>query len=427
MKSPLSIWRRLRLFLIEVRESFFMAMNALTAHKLRSALTLLGVLIGVFSIIIVMTAMRAMKSDIEREMSRLGTQTFMVRKWPGIYFGGPEGFEKYWRRKNITLVQAQQVEARATLPRSVGIETMFWGGQIESQYKKTAPTVNLFGETAGSFPARNWLLAEGRVLLDVDVEGARDVCVLGDTLAKDLFPLGSAVGQRLKINGFNYVVVGVLQKKGSSLGGDQDNFAVVPITAGMNRFGVSQWARSMNILVQARDQASYEDTVEQVRGIMRMLRKVAPGKEDDFEIFSNDSLIAQFNSFTRAVRLGVSLVSSIALLAAGIGIMNIMLVSVTERTREIGIRRAVGARKRNIMTQFIIEAVVLCEVGGVIGVVLGILGGNTAAYFLKRPAVVPIDWVIIGLVICSIVGIVFGTYPAYKAANLDPIDSLRYE
>ncbi len=427
MKLPVSNRRPLSLLLTEIRESFFMAMNAITAHKLRSGLTLLGVLIGVFSIIIVMTAMRAMKSDIEREISRLGTQTFMVRKWPGIYFGGPEGFEKYWRRKNITLAQAEQVAARATLPRNVGIETMFWGGQIESQYKKTAPTVNVFGETAGSFPARNWLLAEGRLLFDADVDGARDVCVLGDSLAKSLFPLGSAVGQRLKINGFNYLVVGVLEKKGGSLGGNQDNFAVVPITAGMNHFGLSQWARSMNILVQARDQASYEDTAEQVRGILRTIRKVRPGQEDDFEIFSNDSLIAQFNSFTRAVRLGVSLISSIALLAAGIGIMNIMLVSVTERTREIGIRRAIGARKRNIMTQFIIEAVVLCEVGGVIGVVLGILGGNVAAILLKRPAVVPVDWVVIGLVICSIVGIVFGTYPAYKAANLDPIESLRYE
>jgi putative ABC transport system permease protein len=427
MKGAMSTRHRALLLLAEIRESFFMAMTALTAHKLRSALTLLGVLIGVFSIIVVMTAMRVMKSDIEREMSRLGTHTFMVRKWPGIYFGGPEGFEKYWKRKNITLAQARHVESRATLARSVGIETTFWGGQLESQYTKTAPTVNLFGETAGSFPARNWILAEGRLLHDTDVDGARDVCVLGDSLAKTLFPFASPVGQRLKINGFNYVVVGVLEKKGASLHGDQDNFAVVPITAGMNRFGVSQWARSMNILVQARDQASYNDTVEQVRGIMRMLRKVRPGKEDDFEIFSNDSLIAQFNSFTRAVRLGVSLVSSIALLAAGIGIMNIMLVSVTERTREIGIRRAVGARKRNIMTQFIIEAVVLCELGGIIGVALGVLGGNATAYFLERPAVVPVDWVVIGLVICSIVGIVFGTYPAYKAANLDPIESLRYE
>ena len=419
--------KRKTILLAELRESFTMAMSALTTHKLRSALTLLGVLIGVFSIIVVMTAMRVMKSNIESQISRLGSQTFMVRKWPGIFFGGSEGFEKYWRRKNITLAQAQQLTAKATLPRSVGVETVFWGGQIETRYKKSPPTVQLFGETPGSFPARNWSLKEGRLLLDVDVDGARDVCVLGNGLATNLFPFGSPVGERLKINGFNYTVVGLLEPKGGSLGGNQDNFAVVPITAGMNRFGLTQWARSLNILVQARDQANYDDTVEQVRGIMRLVRKVPPGKEDDFEIFSNDSLIAQFNSFTMAVRLGVSLISSISLLAAGIGIMNIMLVSVTERTREIGIRRAVGARKRNIMAQFIMEAIVLCEVGGVIGVVLGILGGNATSYFLKLPPVVPVDWIVIGLVICSIVGIVFGTYPAYKAANLDPIDSLRYE
>ncbi|HXT39146.1 MAG TPA: FtsX-like permease family protein, partial [Candidatus Angelobacter sp.] len=154
---------------------------------------------------------------------------------------------------------------------------------------------------------------------------------------------------------------------------------------------------------------------------------VPPGQDDDFDILSNDSLISQFNTFTRAVRMGVALVSSIALLAAGIGIMNIMLVSVTERTREIGIRRAVGAKKRNIMTQFIMEAIVLCEVGGVIGVALGIIGGNVAAILLKVPLVVPVDWIIFGLLICSVVGIVFGTYPAFKAANLDPIESLRYE
>ena len=158
-----------------------------------------------------------------------------------------------------------------------------------------------------------------------------------------------------------------------------------------------------------------------------MLRKVPPGKKDDFEIFSNDSLISQFNSFTLAVRVGVAVISSISLLAAGIGIMNIMLVSVTERTREIGIRRAVGAKKRNVMTQFVMEAVILCQIGGLMGVALGILGGNLAAFYLKLTPVIPVDWVVIGLVICSIVGIVFGTYPAYKAANLDPIESLRYE
>jgi putative ABC transport system permease protein len=402
-----------------------MAMGAIAAHKLRSALTLLGVLVGVFSIIVVMTAMRVMKNDIEKEISQLGSQTFMVRKWPGIYFGGPEGFEKYWRRKNITLAHGLQVEAKATLAKSVGFETTFWGGQVETRYKKSAPGVQMFGESTGSFSARNWTLREGRILLDMDVDGARDVCVLGHSLATNVFPFGSPVGERVKLNGINYTVVGVLEPKGGSMGGNQDNFAVVPVTTGMNRFG--RWNRSLNILVQCRDRELYDETVEQVRGILRVARKVPPGQEDDFEIFSNDSMIEQFNTFTRAVRLGVAFVSSIALLAAGIGIMNIMLVSVTERTREIGIRRAIGARKRNIMTQFIMEAIILCEVGGVIGVVLGILGGNATAYFLKLTPVVPVDWIIIGLLICSIVGIIFGTYPAYKAANLDPIDSLRYE
>src|SRR5258708_2106780 len=165
--------KRKTILLAELRESFSMAMGALTAHKLRSALTLLGVLVGVFSIIVVMTAMRVMKSDIEKEISQLGGQTFMVRKWPGIYFGGPDGFEKYWRRKNITYAQGLQVQEKATLATAVGIEATFWGGQVETRYKKTAPNVQLFGESPGSFGARNWLLEEGRLLVAIDVESTR--------------------------------------------------------------------------------------------------------------------------------------------------------------------------------------------------------------------------------------------------------------
>jgi putative ABC transport system permease protein len=420
MKSHRSIF-----FLTEAHESFLMAMNAITAHKLRSALTLLGVLIGVFSIIVVMTAMRVLKSSIETQMSQLGSQTFAIQKWPQVQFSGPAGWEKFWRRKHITLAHGKAVQDRATLAGSVGIEGSFWGGQVETRFEKTPPTVQMYGETPGSFPAKNWIVAEGRGLMDPDVDNARDVCVLGAALAKTVFPYGTAVGEKLKLNGLNYTVIGVLEAKGGSLGGQQDNFVVVPITTGLNRFG--RWGRSLTILVQARDAASYEDCVEQVRGVLRVARKVPPGAEDDFELFSNDSLITQFNSFTMAVRLGVAVVSSISLIAAGIGIMNIMLVSVTERTREIGIRRAIGAKKRNIMTQFIMEAVVLCEVGGAMGVVCGIIGGNAVAYFMKVPPAIPFDWIVLGLVICSIVGIVFGTYPAYKAANLDPIESLRYE
>jgi putative ABC transport system permease protein len=412
-------------FISELRESFRMAIGAITAHKLRSGLTLLGVLVGVFSIIVVMTAMRVMQNNIERQLSSLGNQTFMVKKWPGTYYGYSGDLEKYWRRKNITMAQEKRLEDKAVLPLNIGLETAFWSGEIKTRYKTSAPTVRLYGETPSSFPAHNWDLGDGRLISSADVDGARDVCVLGSGLATNIFPNSSPVGEKVKIDGINYDVVGVLTSKGGALGGDQDNFVVVPLTTGLNRYG--RWYRSLTILVQARDQASYDATVEEVRGLLRTIRKVPPGQEDDFEIASNDSMIEQFNSFTRSVRIGVAVVSSIALLAAGIGIMNIMLVSVTERTREIGIRRAIGAKKRNIMVQFIMEAVALCEVGGAFGVVFGILGGNLTALLLKLPPVVPVDWVMIGLGICSLVGIVFGTYPAWKAANLDPIESLRYE
>jgi putative ABC transport system permease protein len=433
----------------EFRESFSMAMSAITAHLLRSALTLLGVLIGVFSIIVVMTAMRVLERSIENNLSQLGSQTFAIQKWPQVQFGSSYDWEKLWRRPNITFKQGRDVEERTTpniagvqdlgnalgqgqviaerasLAGAVGVEGTFWGGQISTRYAKTAPNVQLLGDTPGSFPAHNWIIDEGRTFDESDVENARSVCVLGSALAKTAFPFGSALGEQIKINGINYAVVGVLASKGGSIGGNQDNFAVIPLTTALHRYGL-RW-NGLTILVQARNSAVYADCEEQVRGILRDIRKVRPGDPDDFELYSNDSLIEQFKSFTRAVRIGVAVVSSIALIAAGVGIMNIMLVSVTERTREIGVRRAVGAKKRNIMGQFILEAVVLCEVGGVVGVVAGILGGNTLAWFMKVPPAIPVDWIVLGLLLCSVVGIVFGTYPAWKAANLDPIESLRYE
>ena len=412
--------------LAEVLESFRMAMGAIAAHKLRAALTLLGVVVGVFSIIVTMTAMRVLQSNIERELGGLGAHTFTVDKWPSMSFEGPEGWEKYRRRKPLTLQHQEVLRDRASLAVAVGAETGFTQGEAASRTTKTDPDVELMGVTPEAMACKGWNIEEGRGLLAGDVDAARFVCLLGNKLAKKLFPRGGAVGQTIKFEGVRHVVVGVLESS-SSMGEGQDNFVAVPITLGLNRYGGAGTWRSLTLLVQARDQTSYDDCVEQVRGILRAVRKVPPGNPDDFEISSNDSLIKQFRSLTFAVRVGVTVISSIALVAAGIGIMNIMLVAVTERTREIGIRRAIGAKKRNIMTQFIMEAVVLCEVGGVIGVVLGILGGNATAYFLELPPAIPVDWVVIGLVICSVVGIIFGTYPAYKAANLDPIESLRYE
>ncbi len=408
-----------------MKESFLMALHAVNAHKLRSGLTLLGILVGVFSIIMVMTAIRVLQSNIETTISELGSNTFQIQRWPAVQVddeGG--GFEKYLRRKDITLPQAMQLKERATLAKNVSVRNWITSGEVSSRFARTNPNIGASGVTPESFETLNWIVEEGRAFNNGDIDGARALCVLANGLAKKLFPRGSALGERVKFRGINYNVVGVLETKGSAFGQDQDNFLLFPITTGLNRFG-RRW--SLDIQVQAHNQELYDDTLEQARGVLRTIRKVEPDQEDDFDIFSNDSMIKTFRSFTLVVRAAAGIISSIALLAAGIGIMNIMLVSVTERTREIGIRRAIGAKKRNIMTQFILEAIALCQIGGILGVILGIAGGNVAAYLLKVTPIIPVDWVLIGLGICSLVGVIFGTYPAYKAANLDPIDSLRYE
>ena len=419
---------RLRAFHLwwgELTESFQMALAALAAHKLRAALTLAGVTVGVFSIILVMTTMRVLQNNVESELSQLGASTFAVDRWPGIQLDGPAGWEKYRRRKPLTLEIMEDLRDRATLAMSVGAESTFYAGEAQSKYAKTNPDVRLTGVTPEIFSAKNWTVEEGRALMNTDMDSARHICVLGSYLKKTLFPRGSAIGETVKLDGVSFTVVGTLEGKQSMGAEGQDNFMAIPLTTGLNRYA-NPW-RSLTLFVQARNQAAFEDTIEQVRGALRTLRKVPPGEIDDFEIMSNDSLIEQFRNITFAVRIGISIISSIALIAAGVGIMNIMLVTVTERTREIGVRRAIGAKKRNILAQFIIEAIVICEVGGLIGVVLGVAGGNIAAWYLKVTPVIPFDWVVLGLLICSAVGLIFGTYPAIKAANLDPIDSLRYE
>jgi putative ABC transport system permease protein len=417
--------RKAASFRAELHESFAMAMSALASHKLRSTLTLLGITVGVFSIIVVMTAMRVLQSNIEKEMGQLGAHTFTVQKHPAIFVHGPDGWEKIRRRKNITFEQVQSLKERATLPLNIAVETYLSRDAASSRFANVDVDVPMLGVTPESFPAKNWTIHIGRALLNADVDSARSVCVLGSTLASNLFPHSTPLGERVKIRGINYSVVGVLESRGQTLGGDQDTFMAIPLTTGLNRFGAT--FRSLSVLVEAADEKQLDDTMEQVRGILRAIRKVPPQDPDDFEVFTNDSLIQQFRSITFAARAGAAVISSIALLAAGIGIMNIMLVSVTERTREIGIRRAVGAKKRNILTQFISEAVILCQLGGIIGAVLGMLAGNLAAFIFKVPPVLPIDWVVISIVICTLVGLVFGTYPAIKAANMDPVDSLRYE
>jgi putative ABC transport system permease protein len=407
-------------------ESLLMALAAIRASKLRSVLTMLGIVVGVFSIISVMTAIGVLRNSIEQGLTQLGANTFQVQKFGGDFNSSPEQRRRMHNRKNITYENAVAVREKSTLAQAVGIEVGMGGKIVYWEGKRTNPNVELVAENLEGIETNDWTVGTGRGFSAQDVNLGAHVVILGQAVVDKVFPPNvNPVGEDIRVDGGIYRVIGIFEKKGSALGGNNDNFVVIPLPTYFQRYGKT--ARSIHIMVKARSAEEMDDTIEQVRGILRASRSVPPGEEDDFSYFSNDSLVKQFNEFTLYLRMGVLLVSSISLLAAGVGIMNIMLVSVTERTREIGIRKSVGAQKRDILSQFMIEAVILCEIGGIVGVALGIGGGNVVSILTNAPAVFPMDWALIGLVVCSFVGLVFGVYPAWKAANLDPIEALRYE
>jgi putative ABC transport system permease protein len=402
-----------------------MALVSVRTNRLRSILTLLGISVGVFSIIAVMTAMGVLVNSIENGISQLGAYTFQIQRTPVFHSNDPRERAKLRNRRHITIDQGVVVKERTTLAKAVGLESWDFGKVVANpRGQKTNPNVSIGGEDIEGFATNNWNIQDGRLFTQDELNSAKSVAVLGSPVAEKVFAKSDPIGQTIRVDGHEYEVIGVIEPKGGMLGGNEDNFLAVPLTTFFDVYGKD---RDIHIMVQATGADTYDDCVEQVKGILRTSRHVAPGEDDDFAIFSNDSVIQVFSDTTKYVRLGIMIISAIALIAAGVGIMNIMLVSVTERTREIGIRKAIGARRNNILTQFILEAIVLSELGGIIGIVLGIAGGNIAAILLELPPVIPWDWAAIGFVICSIIGIVFGVYPAWKASNLDPIDSLRYE
>jgi len=414
---------KLRIFWVELVESLYMVWDSIKANKLRTFLTLLGVVVGVFSIIVVMTGIRVLQNSMEETLSFLGTNTFQVTKRPSVIIGGAH-WAKYRNRKDITYEQALYVAKNATLPEAVAIEG--WSGPKIVQFRdvKTNPNVFVYGETPEGFATNNWVVQDGRAIFEDDVEFSRFIVVLGANVTKKLFPNVDPIGKDVKIDGYTFKVVGVLKEKGGLFGSGFDNIVIIPLSTFLNLYGKN---RNLTILVKAKSRELYNETVEEIVALLRKIRKVPPGQENDFEIESNETLIKQFNDLTFAVKVGALVVSMIALVAAGVGIMNIMLVSVTERTREIGIRKAVGATKRNILTQFLLESFLLSQFGGMIGIILGIVGGNVLAFILKVKPIIPYDWVVIGFLICAFVGMIFGVYPAWKAASVDPVESLRYE
>jgi len=398
------------------------ALFAIRSNKLRSILTLLGVVVGVFSIIAVMTAVQVLQSSIENGLSQLGSNTFQIQRMPN--FANNKQWHAAQLRKKITIDQAQRFVQRAKLAQYVGIESWTGGKVVKAGNYKTNPNIGIAAENVEGLYTNNFSIEDGRPFNQGDIETAQRITILGSEVAKKVFPNGGAIGSYVRVGSFRYKVIGLFEPQGSSLGGNNDNYVVIPLSTFLEQYGKD---RDLHIMVKSKTPELFNDALDEARYVMRMIRDVDPGKEDDFEIFSNDSLISTFNDFTLYVKLGVGFISFIALLAAGVGIMNIMLVSVTERTREIGIRKAVGARKGNILGQFVAEAIVLCQMGGVVGIGLGILAGNLVALAFNIPAVFPVNWALIGFFSCSFIGVAFGVYPAWKAANLDPIDSLRYE
>jgi putative ABC transport system permease protein len=409
-------------------EMIKMALSSLGANKLRSALTMLGITIGVFSVISVMTAVGALQYSIENGISFLGSNIFQFGKYPANISASGDVQEKFRNRHNITYQQAlhyyrlMEGEAREICLKSFGYEVK---GQAVYNGAKTTPSLLIVGTNRSFLTANAYTLGYGRNLTDEDVDLSRRVIVVGKMVEKRLFPHETPIGKVVRVSGHTYTIIGVLAEKGTAFGQSQDDLCIMPITRFFEDYGEAK--RTVNIATQAFTQDTYNRTFDRGIGAMRIARGLRPDQPNDFEIYSNDSLKSAFVNVAGYVRVGAFVISLIALVAAGIGIMNIMLVSVTERTREIGIRMAVGARARDILRQFLIEAVVLCLSGGIVGILLGRSASMIITSWLHWPTLLSIPAIVASVAVSCTVGIVFGFYPAWKASRLDPIEALRYE
>ncbi|HUP63076.1 MAG TPA: ABC transporter permease [Thermoanaerobaculia bacterium] len=400
-----------------------MALGALRVNKLRSVLTMLGVTIGVFSVIGVMTALSVIQGSIESGLSFLGSNIFQFAKYPVMSTSDPE--ERMANRRDISLAEGNEfIRLMGGQANAICLK-VFDGGKTASYQRTKVQGRTIVGSNEHFITANSYTIAFGRNISPEDVALGRPVTIVGAELPKKLFPNETPLQKTIKVNERPYQIIGVMTEKGSSFGQSQDDLIIVPITKFFSDFGHAN--RTVNIAIQSTSQATYNTTLDKAIGAMRNARGLKLSEPNDFEIYSNDTLVTAFAQIAGTIRAGAFVVSAIALLAAGIGIMNIMLVSVTERTREIGVRKAIGARRNDIVRQFLIEAIVLSEAGGLIGILLGVGGGNGIALFFDIAMVFPWGWAITGLVVCSLIGIGFGWYPAWKAASLHPIEALRFE
>ena len=409
-----------------LREIVQMAFDSIKSHKLRSFLTLLGIMIGVMTVIAMVSVIQGLNRAFLAELESAGSDLISISKNDPIQMGNLSEEER--QRKDLTFEDAIAIEEECPLVKAVAADLIAdFFENIPVKYRNIKSQNALILGMNEKWPEviNLYLPTSGRFLTKSDIQHRTKVCVLGSELAETLFPHTDPLQKDIRIGAEKFTVVGVLQERGSMFGQSRDNFVGIPITTLMKYYPYE--LENIEILAIPSRHGYIQEAIDQIINVLRRRRRVAFGKPNDFEIYTQDTFIQLYNQLTGAVFLVMIVISSIALLVGGIGVMNIMLVSVKERTREIGIRKALGARSSDILKQFLIEAIFLTGVGGVSGVIIGF----AIAFLVKAATPLPASvtpWsVIAGLLVSISVGLFFGIFPAQKAAKLDPIVALRYE
>lgn len=404
---------------MNVRESLSVALESLAANKMRAALTMLGIIIGVSAVITMLALAKGTSGRMMQQIQQMGTNVLMVmsgQSRSGAVRGGMGSMQ------TLTLEDAEAIAEKCPAIVKAAPEVQS-GAQVKFRNKNT--NTSILG-TSPDYPGiRNYKVAKGRFFTSRDVKSARKVAVIGPTTAKNIFGRLSPVGKMISIRGIQFEVIGLLETKGTGGFGDPDDQIMVPVTTAMRRLFGLQYIRSISVQAIAMDQM--DRATSQITRLLRKRHRIAEGSDDDFVVRNQAEIMEMANEMSKTLSLLLGGIASVSLLVGGIGVMNIMLVSVTERTREIGIRKALGARRRDIQWQFLVEALVLSMTGGTVGVLLGMGASWLLSRFTGMNTAVTLWSILLSFGFSAIVGIFFGYYPARTASQLDPIESLRYE
>lgn len=403
-----------------LREGVLMALHSLRANKLRSALTVLGVVVGVTTLVGMVAVIQGLNASTAKQLRSLGSDVIYVTRDNGG--GGPGSMPDSLRnRKQLTVEDGRAIAAFCP---SVEDVSPGWDTNARLSYHtKVSQPMETIGASASYQETNNSFVERGRFFTDEEVRRSASVCVLG-TDAEDAVFSGDPLGKQVRLGGSSFTVIGVFEKRGKLLGDSWDDVIVIPYTTSEKRFGSDQY---FYLAIKARGAPYVQSAIDQVTELLRRRRGVRADKPDDFSILTSDTFLKLYNQITGGFFTVLMFISSIALLVGGIGVMNIMLVSVRERTHEIGMRKAIGARRQDILWQFLVEASTLTAVGGILGVVLGLGIAALVSAVTHLPSGVPLWTPLVGVGFSATVGLFFGTYPAMKAAALDPVEALRYE